>query len=230
MVYRVPDSSRLTPNYESQNLSATVRSQVEAAGAVLCGDDDYSSSSSRRSGRLLVLVSNFEAYPQLEASQQPRPANTSVASLAQQFAEFDAALAACDPDYGDVLALADSRYSNGGDLALSAWLRERLTDSAAATTGSCLARGLFSYAAWNTDGNTLGTAIANGVLLRLFGPSRASARFTLLRLVEDLECVWRADTEIADLVIVLYVCAKLFCSASTILLLLTLSSQNCYFV
>ena len=46
----------------------------------------------------------------------------------------------------------------------------------------------FAYAGWNTDGNTLGTVLANTVLLTLFGTNVAATRqntyFNTLRLVE----------------------------------------------
>ena len=56
-------------------------------------------------------------------------------------------------------------------------------------TGDCgLNMSTFAYAGWNTDGNTLGTVLANTVLLTLFGTNAAATRqntyFNTLRLVE----------------------------------------------
>ncbi len=49
-----------------------------------------------------------------------------------------------------------------------------------------------AYAGWNTDGNTLGTVIANTVLLtlyrgRLADPSRTNGAFNVMRMVEDIQ-------------------------------------------
>ena len=180
VVYRVPESQRLEPSYESQNLSTTVKAQVEAAGLSVCSDKDGTSNdeSSESDGQLILVVNNFESLPQLEASQQTA-ANSTGGSA---FRSLDAVVDNCVPERGDVLAIADSRYSNGGDLDFAAYLRGKMLSKL-----GCVADGSFAYAGWNTNGNTLGTAIANGVLLSLFGRSKKSATFTLLRLIEDLE-------------------------------------------
>lgn len=51
-----------------------------------------------------------------------------------------------------------------------------------------------SRTGWNTDGNTLGTAIANTILLALYGTvatASANTYFNVLRLTED--CDYQAD-------------------------------------
>ena len=175
LVWRAPNATGLVPNYENQAINLTVRAQLAAAGATVLeaaagGADAY------------FLVSNFAAAPQLEASQQP-PASSRPAS---DYAPLAAALAAANAS-GAVVALADVRYSNGGDLAAVAWLGQALAEARVDPAR-------LAYAAWNTDGNTLGTAAANAVLLARFArqgaPGRAAAvaanrRFTLLRLIED---------------------------------------------
>ena len=42
------------------------------------------------------------------------------------FATFLPALEACDPSRGDVVTISDSRYSNGGDLALASFIIDQL--------------------------------------------------------------------------------------------------------
>ncbi len=43
----------------------------------------------------------------------------------------------------------------------------------------------FAYAGWNTDGNTLGTVIANSVLLSVYNQARENTFFNALRILED---------------------------------------------
>jgi hypothetical protein len=178
IVYRNPEAQRLEPNYESQNLSSTVQAQLEAAGLSVCREGDET--------RLTLVVNNFDSYPQLEASEQP-PLNETAGSA---FRSLEAILDSCIPEKGQILAFADSRYSNGGDEDFSMFLQNRIITERQGA-GGCLSSNSFAYAAWNTNGNTLGTAISNGVLLELFGRSPASVRFTLLRFVEDLN--YQAD-------------------------------------
>eukprot|EP00944_MAST-04C_sp_MAST-4C-sp1_P000881 g881.t1 len=91
-----------------------------------------------------------------------------------------------------ILALADVRYSNGGDMSFVGWLENLIGEA----DRPCLTPGLFAYAAWNTDGNTLGTVAANAILLSTLARVSYDSsefndvivenkRFTLLRLLED---------------------------------------------
>lgn len=75
------------------------------------------------------------------------------------------------------VVVADVAYANGGDPLLIRMLGERGTLT-----------GLAAYAGWNTAGNTVGTALAQGCVALLADRERereANERFLLHRLLED---------------------------------------------
>jgi len=43
----------------------------------------------------------------------------------------------------------------------------------------------YCYAGWNTDGNTIGTVVANAIILNLYGKAKPNAAFNSLRILED---------------------------------------------
>lgn len=128
---------------------------------------------------IIFVVNNFANAPQAESSRQPARPASDFNSLSPAITQANAT--------GAVFALADVRYSNGGDLAAVAWLQTVLASERIAVPR-------LAYAGWNTDGNTLGTVAANAVLLARFTAARAAGRdpaaaanrrFTLLRVTED---------------------------------------------
>ena len=76
-------------------------------------------------------------------------------------------------------------YSNGADSPFVQWLFS--------FPGLALPGWMVAYAGWNTAGNTLGTAVANGVLNALYATGAAGSaavqaaatQFTMLRVLED---------------------------------------------
>lgn len=177
LVFRNVSSIGLIPNYEGQPMIETLKDQIKAAGAAVVNDT---------SADVAMLVNNFSELPQLEASQQP----TSGFSP-DNYSMFDAVVCASTSEMSrhaaaTVVGFADNRYSNGGDLGLSEYMAQRVGN--ASCGGVPMSR--FAYAGWNTDGNTLGTVIANTVLLALVERTAeteaANTYFNTLRLVEDV--------------------------------------------
>ena len=167
VVYRLPGSKQLIPNYESQPMENTVTDQLIAAGLSECAG----SSTSEDDSFFTLAVNNFLAEPQFEAPQQLQP-DVPVAN----FTPFDDILSSCGQK---VVSFADSRFSNGGDLSLLSWLQALRPDQ----TLPCN----ITYAGWNTDGNTLGTSIAAGAVMSVFGGAETPAAklFNLYRVLED---------------------------------------------
>lgn len=81
---------------------------------------------------------------------------------------------------GKPMAIADVAYANGSDPRLTEVLVSRLMDLT----------GLYGYAGWNTPGNTIGTAVAMG-LIRLMAEAHKSfnpeefCKLMLIRLADD---------------------------------------------
>lgn len=121
--------------YEDRPLGALLHAQVQAAQL-----------RQGRCARKLFLYGRMGS--QKEAAQQGHIGRTDSDTLQHFLDTLEQAL-----DRGDSCVIADLAFANGGDLGLVEALIER-----------GLASRLTGYSAWNTAGNTLGTAIANLVL------------------------------------------------------------------
>lgn len=117
--------------YEDRPLGALLQSQLQAARL-----------HQGRCRRKLFLYGRLGA--QQEADRQAGRAKLEQANFEQFLTDLESAL-----DDGDSCVVADLAFANGGDLGLVEALIER-----------GLASRLTGYSAWNTAGNTLGTALA----------------------------------------------------------------------
>ena len=196
--WRVPNATNLIPNYENQPIIETVTDQLEACGGNVLTKKIFINDVPD----IVFAVNNFANIPQLEASQQIQNPVSDYSKV------FDDLTKECNNNNnnnnnkGTILALADVRYSNGGDISFVNWLQSLIGNP----SRPCLLPGFFSYAAWNTDGNTLGTVAANAIILSVllsnnnnnnnatyynhFNEEHHSLitenkRFTLLRFLED---------------------------------------------
>ena len=160
--------------YEDRPIGATVKSQIQAAGARVARDRRglvLRSELLRGVAAdmfLLVHAPVGEPAEAAQAKEHPYPAK----ALARFVRQVERHL------HVGPVALADCAYSNGADPALIQALEE-----------STLLPRLHAYAAWNTAGNTIGTAVAHG-LARLLAPDtprahRAHKRFLFERLLDD---------------------------------------------
>ena len=120
------------------------------------------------SADILVLVNNWSTDTQEEAPDAQTCADYSPLDIQTN---------------RSVIVYADVRYSNGGDRCFSQWILNRTEF------------GTYAYAGWNTNGNTLGTCLSNGGLLKYYSnlnsTRKENRRFTLYRFLEDVH--YQAD-------------------------------------
>jgi hypothetical protein len=164
IAYTFPDAREYVGAYESTPLAQSVRDHVLAAGCrIVDGGED-----------ILLWVHNFDQERQREARDQPDPRQDAHAATAAR------SLADATERGERVVAAADVRYANGADRALvEALLRH-------AAFG-----GVQAYAAWNTAGNALGSAVAQAVTAyhvqhgTVPGSLDAARRMLIGRLLDD---------------------------------------------
>ena len=88
-------------------------------------------------------------------------------------------------DHDLPIAFADLRYSNGADIHFVNWLLEQNLEIQQ-----------YAYAGWNANSNSLGTAIANSVLLQLFDRKTENAFFNLIQLLDGASYQGEIRTEL----------------------------------
>jgi len=126
---------------------------------------------------IYFLVDNFSEQHQIEAPNQP---------LNRNISEYDCFLPYVENQGKQIVGLVSNRYSNGADIIFVEWMEEQH-----AANPNVLDMSTFSFAGWNTDGNTLGTVVSNSILLRFFTDHPdANKYFNSLRILED--CRWQA--------------------------------------
>lgn len=165
----------IIPLYEDRPLMEGIKGQVLAIGGRFAVTPDEAD---------IHLFVNSPGQRQREAAQQRQPG--AGGDGWRNLPEFLQAVAdACSASPGNpIVALADVAYANGADRDLVEMLPHFV----------CPLR-LDAYAAWNTAGNTVGTALAQASLRRaglglreepaFVAADRAQREFLLLRFAED---------------------------------------------
>jgi hypothetical protein len=137
-VYSRPDYRTIVPRYEDESLETIVERQIEVAGGRPVPDQESAD---------IFLFVHVPPGEQKEAVFQP------VSGVADEdLADFIEALSGALVE-GKECALADTAYANGADRLMISRLRKDVPIHL-----------LSSFSAWNTAANTLGTAVAQGIL------------------------------------------------------------------
>jgi hypothetical protein len=161
--YAVPGGAEITAPYEDGPVRTTVERQVYACGAQLAGEDECD----------LWLAVNPPVPRRSEwAPEYAEPERN------ERWPHLTALGAAIfsRQNRGIPVVVADVAYPNGADPALIDAIRHSVNLTA-----------LASYGAWNTAGNTIGTALAHGcaaLLARSAAQHEAHERFLLHHFVE----------------------------------------------
>lgn len=162
--YAPPAAAANVAAYEDGPISLTVERQVLAVGGRPAGD--------HAADIWLGVNAPLERRSEWEPALAEAERSARLPELAALVGEARRRAAA-----GQAVALADVAYPNGADPALLGLMRGELD-----------LPGLAAYGAWNTAGNTVGTALAQACALRLAEGAAGRAaheRFLLHRLVED---------------------------------------------
>jgi hypothetical protein len=134
------EGAQRTALYEDRPIEENAKAHVAACGGKITKESGHAE---------LVLLVHTPSGPQREISQRQERDEKQDAKSAKEIVGRAAKLI----KQGRRVAIADVAYCNGGDPALIKALGE----------AGILPR-LAGYAGWNTAGNTLGTALAQGVL------------------------------------------------------------------
>jgi hypothetical protein len=162
--YGVPGGEQITAPYEDGPVSVTVNRQITAVGGSILSEGDPD---------LQVFVNppsprRTEWDPAFAASEREER----VPHLAKMVARIQKSIMA-----GQRVIVCDVAYPNGADPLLIELLLQRVDITR-----------LAAYGAWNTAGNTIGTALAQGcasLLAHTPEQQAAQKRFLLHRFLED---------------------------------------------
>jgi hypothetical protein len=175
VIYGVPGGEQITASYEDGPVAITVERQVAAVGGrlVIEGKPDAWVFVNPPSPRRTEWEASFSAAEREE--RQPH-LKKMVAQIRQR------------TEAGEQVIVCDVAYPNGADPLLIELLLQEVDITR-----------LAAYGAWNTAGNTIGAALAQGCAARLAStPEQQAAqqRFLLHRFLEDwgYQQVVRAET------------------------------------
>lgn len=158
VVYLDPDGAQRVAPFEGRPFAENLKLQAQAAGVKLVDDPQVAD---------MVLAISPPAGPREVTAGCPE-----FATRRRQLAEFAETIVTLSEKRG--VAICDAAFPNGAEPALVEALR---------AAGLSWPR-LLSFAAWNTAGNSLGTALAHGTV-RLIG-LRDKAAFDLAQLVTSI--------------------------------------------
>ncbi|MDA3809428.1 MAG: DUF4127 family protein [Spirochaetaceae bacterium] len=138
ILYDDKDNRRRKPNYEGMSLEESLMLQIQSCGAEAVID--------QKDADLILAVQTVDKE-QKEAWEQ----HTRLRDI--EILKFFIHSISTFLESGKSVALADVRYSNGGDFTLAQTLIEQNTFFH-----------LTAYGAWNTSGNTIGSVLSRGLI------------------------------------------------------------------
>ena len=161
--YATEAAKMMIPRYEGVRLCTTIGFHILSAGCIQVDDE--------KEADIIMIVTATDSIMD-EAFHQPSisPHYNAERNMAEIMRYMVQKIAE-----GKRVAVADNAYSNGGELDLIRMMNKRgvLMDVCA-------------YAGWNTNGNTLGTVMAEAVYDYHFGVTSQKQNFLVERYLEDM--------------------------------------------
>lgn len=161
--YATETAKHMIPKYEGVRLGTTIVFHILSAGCVPVDREDEAD--------VVMLVTAPDEQME-EAFDQPSisPHYNAERNMAEIMRYMKQLLAE-----GKRVAVADNAYSNGGELDLIRMMNKH---------GVLMQ--LSAYAGWNTNGNTLGTVLAQAVYDYYYGDTKQRKDFLVERYLEDV--------------------------------------------
>jgi len=160
--YATEAAKNMIPLYEGVRLDTTIGYHILSAGCDKVEQSDKAD---------FILIITAPDRLMEEAYDQP---SISPNYLAERNMPEIVGYIAKQIKMGKRIAIADNAYANGGELDLI-----RMMDKHQLLMQVC------SYAGWNTNGNTLGTALAQAIYDYHYGDTKQRRNFLVERYVED---------------------------------------------
>ena len=160
--YAAEAAKNLYPLYEGVRLGTTIGYHILSAGCIQV---------ERLEAADIILVVTAPDCNMEEASEQPSlsPNYNAERNMAEILRFIRQQVT-----QGSRIAIADNAYANGGELDFV-----RMLDKHQLLMKVC------GYAGWNTDGNTLGTVLAEAVYDYYYGNTEQKRKFLIERYIED---------------------------------------------
>lgn len=161
--YMCEQAKNITPLYEGNMLSSTIKSHLLAAGCKQTESYEYAD---------ITLVITAPSSKMQEAINQP-------SKLPEYNNErnFPEAISFIKNEIAEkrIVSVADNAYANGGELSLIKYMNSEN-----------ILLSVDGYAGWNTSANTIGTAIAESIDAFYFGKNISHENFLIKRYIEDV--------------------------------------------
>jgi hypothetical protein len=160
--YAAEAAKNLIPLYEGVRLATTISYHILSAGCIPVEQSDQAD---------FILIVTAPDDNMEEAYNQPSisPKYNAERNMPEIISFLKRQIKA-----GKRVAIADNAYANGGELDLI-----RILDKHRLLLQVC------GYAGWNTNGNTLGTVLAQAVYDYHYGDTRQRRNFLIERYIED---------------------------------------------
>ncbi|HCR40162.1 MAG TPA: hypothetical protein DIW41_04605, partial [Lachnospiraceae bacterium] len=160
--YATEAAKNMIPLYEGVRLSTTISYHILSAGCVQVETDD-------KADVILVITAPDDRMEEAWTQPSISPNYNAERNMPEMFRYILRQMEA-----GKRIAIADNAYANGGELDLI-----RILDKHQILMKVC------AYAGWNTNGNTLGTTLAQAVYDYHFGDTGQRRNFLVERFIED---------------------------------------------